>query len=55
MKILLEIVKFKITILVSFTTGLGYILAANEISFHMFYAIAGIFLLACSASALNHF
>jgi protoheme IX farnesyltransferase len=53
--ILLEIVKFRITILVSFTTGLGYILASSDISFRMFYAIAGIFLLACSASALNHY
>jgi len=55
LSVLLEVIKFKITILVSFTTGLGYILAANEISVRMFYAIAGIFLLACSASALNHY
>ncbi|MGA2669614.1 MAG: protoheme IX farnesyltransferase [Ignavibacteria bacterium] len=54
-RMLLEIVKFKITILVSFTTGLGYLLGANEITLRMFYAIAGIFLLACSASALNHY
>lgn len=53
--IFLEIIKFKITILVSFTTGLGYILAANKISFSLFYSVIGIFLLACSASALNHY
>ena len=54
-RIFLEIIKFKITILVSFTTGLGYILAANTISFTIFYPVLGIFLLACSASALNHY
>jgi protoheme IX farnesyltransferase len=54
-KIFLEVIKFKITVLVSFTTGLGYILASQNISFGLFYPIAGIFLLACSASALNHY
>ena len=53
-KIFSELVKFKITALVSFTTGLGYILAASEIGFTLFYVIAGIFLLACASSALNH-
>lgn len=55
LKIFLEIIKFKITVLVSFTTGLGYILASNSITAGLFYPIAGIFLLACSASALNHY
>lgn len=55
LKIFLEVIKFKITALVSFTTGLGYILASQNISFGLFYPIAGIFLLACSASALNHY
>ncbi len=54
-KIFLEIIKFKITVLVSFTTGLGYILASSSISAELLYPIAGIFLLACSASALNHY
>jgi protoheme IX farnesyltransferase len=54
-RIFLEIIKFKITILVSFTTGLGYILASNAISLSIFYPVIGIFLLACSASALNHY
>jgi protoheme IX farnesyltransferase len=53
-KIFSELVKFKITALVSFTTGLGYILAASEITFTLFYVIAGIFLLASASSALNH-
>lgn len=54
MKIFQELTKFRITILVSFTTGLGYILAASEITFTLFYAIAGIFLLAAASSSLNH-
>ena len=54
MKIISELTKFRITVLVSFTTGLGYILGAGEISFTLFYVIAGIFLLASASSALNH-
>lgn len=54
MRILSELTKFRITALVSFTTGLGYILAASEITFTLFYVIAGIFLLAASSSSLNH-
>lgn len=53
-KILSELTKFRITVLVSFTTGLGYILAANQITFTLFYVIGGIFLLASASSALNH-
>ncbi len=54
MKVFTDLTKFRITALVSFTTGLGYILAANELSFTMFYVIAGIFLLAAASSSLNH-
>ncbi len=53
--IFLEIIKFKITILVSFTTGLGYILASKSVSLSILNPVIGIFLLACSASALNHY
>lgn len=49
-----ELTKFRITALVSFTTGLGYILSADTLSFTMFFAIAGIFLLAAASSSLNH-
>lgn len=49
-----ELTKFKITALVSFTTGLGYILAASSLNFTLFYVIAGIFLMAAASSALNH-
>ncbi len=54
LKVFSELTKFKITALVSFTTGLGYILAAPSLGFTMFYAIAGIFLLAAASSSLNH-
>ncbi len=54
-RMFLEIIKFKITILVSLTTGLGYMLASENMTLSMLYPIAGIFLLACSASALNHY
>lgn len=54
MKIFTDLIKFRITALVSFTTGLGYILAASEIHFTLFYVIAGIFLLAAASSSLNH-
>ncbi|MBZ0202203.1 MAG: protoheme IX farnesyltransferase [Ignavibacteria bacterium] len=54
MKVFTELTKFRITALVSFTTGLGYILGARELSFTLFYVIAGIFLLAAASSSLNH-
>ena len=55
LNIFLELIKFRITILVSFTTALGYILGASSLTMSLFYPITGIFLLACSSSALNHF
>ena len=53
-KIFSELTKFKITALVSFTTGLGFVLAAPILNFTIFYVIAGIFLLAAASSSLNH-
>lgn len=54
MRVISELTKFRITALVSFTTGLGYILAADRLSFTMFWVIGGIFLLAAASSSLNH-
>lgn len=54
MKVISELTKFRITALVSFTTGLGFILAADRLSFTMFWVIGGIFLMAAASSALNH-
>lgn len=48
-------IKLRITILVSFTTTLGYILAADDLSAFSGWPILGIFLLACGAAALNHY
>ncbi len=53
--VLTEIIKLRITILVSFTTTLGYILASPNLSSFSVWPVLGIFLLACGASALNHF
>lgn len=55
LKIVSELTKFRITALVSFTTGLGYVLAAERIGFGIFNVIGGIFLLACASSVLNHY
>ncbi len=51
----LELVKIKITIFVAFTTALGYVLAADTITLGFVLPVAGIFLLACSSAALNHY
>lgn len=53
--ILLELVKFRITVLVSFTTALGYFLASSKLGFAFIYPVVGIFLLACSSAALNQY
>lgn len=54
-KILFEVSKIRITVLVAFTTTLGYILAAQNLSSFSLYPVAGIFFLACGAAALNHY
>ena len=53
--ILLELVKFRITVLVSFTTALGYFLASSKLGFAFVYPVVGIFLLACSSATLNQY
>ncbi|HRE39835.1 MAG TPA: protoheme IX farnesyltransferase [Ignavibacteria bacterium] len=53
--ILLETVKFKITLFVALTTFLGYLLASNTFSFSFIFSVSGIFLLACGSAALNQF
>lgn len=54
-KVLPELTKIKITVLVTLTTALGYVLAAQQITFGIFFPAAGIFLLACASSVLNHY
>lgn len=55
LNILGEIVKVKITVLVSLTTALGYFLGTNKLSLEIFYPVIGIFILACGSAALNHY
>jgi protoheme IX farnesyltransferase len=49
------LIKIRITSLVSFTTALGYILYSHKLDFEIIYPVLGIFLLACSSAAVNHF
>ncbi|MEO8446273.1 MAG: protoheme IX farnesyltransferase [bacterium] len=55
LKIIFEVTKVRITILVAFTTSLGYILAIQDLGSFSLYPVAGIFFLACGAAALNHY
>ena len=52
-KILLDLVKFRITIAVMITTAFGYIIAKNSIDTGIILPCIGIFLLACSSAAIN--
>ena len=52
---LLELSKVKITFAVSLTTITGYVLARGRFDRYMILPTLGIFLLACGASALNHY
>lgn len=55
LKILLELNKVPITILVTLTTLAGYVLAKNTIDTDVILPLLGIFILACGGAALNHF
>lgn len=55
LSLLAEIVKIRITILVSLTTALGYFIGANKLAFDFVYPVIGIFLLACGSAALNQY
>ena len=55
LSLIAEITKVRITFLVALTTALGYILSAQKISYDLFFVVIGIFLIACSASALNQY
>jgi heme o synthase len=53
--LLAEIVKVRITVLVSLTTALGYFIGTNKLTFNFIYPVIGIFLLACGSAALNQY
>jgi heme o synthase len=50
-----EIVKIRITVLVSLTTALGYFAGMDKLTFDFIFPVVGIFLLACSSAALNQY
>jgi heme o synthase len=50
-----EIVKLRITVLVSLTTALGYFAGTDTLSFNFIFPVTGIFLLACGSAALNQY
>jgi protoheme IX farnesyltransferase len=54
-KIFLELAKVKITGAVAFSTFLGYVIFNGKINTGLILPTLGIFLLACAASALNHY
>ncbi len=54
MKTLFDLVKIRITVLVSITTGFGYLLSRGTFDIGVIYPVLGIFLTACGSAAINH-
>jgi heme o synthase len=54
-KVLAELNKLKITVAVSVTTIMGYIVKAGQVDTGMILPTVGIFILACGSSVINHF
>lgn len=54
-KIVVELSKIRISLLVALSTFVGYLLAAGELSFPILIPTAGVFLLACGSAALNQY
>lgn len=52
---LAELTKVRISLLATLSTATGYILATGRLSPQLVATAAGIFILACASSALNHF
>lgn len=55
LNIILTLGKVRITMFVSITTALGYILAAGRFDLPLLASIIGVFILSCGASALNQY
>jgi protoheme IX farnesyltransferase len=53
--LLLSLGKIRISLLVTFSTATGYLLAAQEVTLQMLVPAAAVFLLACGSCALNQF
>lgn len=54
-KLLVELCKVKITFFVAMSTSVGYIIYSGKITFEMFAAAMGVFILASGSSALNEY
>jgi heme o synthase len=55
LRVFLELAKVKITLAVALTTVTGYLLAGGTFDRYIILPTVGIFLLACGASAVNHY
>jgi len=55
LQLFLSLIKFKITIAVTFTTILGYVMYAGHFSVQMILPVIGLFLIAAASAALNQF
>ncbi len=53
--ILLELSKVRITVSVTFTTAVGYLLFKGRLDVDMLIVSLGVFILSCGSSAFNHF
>ncbi len=53
LKLIAELMKYKVSLAVTFTTAIGYLVYAGAFEFKLFYAVFGVFLLSGGASALN--
>lgn len=54
LRILLELVKIRITFAVSLTTATGYILYKHTFDITALWTVLGLFLLACGSAVINH-
>ncbi len=54
-KVFLELTKFRIALLATFSTSAGFILAKQGVSNEMIPAVLGVFFLACGSCALNQY
>lgn len=54
-KLLLDLMKYKVSLAVTFTSVCGYLLYSGNFTFHILGLISGIFLLSGGASALNQY
>jgi len=52
-KIIAELMKYKVSLAVTFTTAIGYLVYAGSFDPKLLYAVVGVFLLSGGASALN--